>query len=135
MGGNYRKGARFENRVKKHLEQNGWYVMRSAGSHGLADLHAMNPGSIWLIACRTDRARYSALEAHKLWQLARQLAQLGNRVTAHLAYRDPVPPWTLHIDRIKQEVWDPAKDELPPWADFEAYMTGTFPPEEKKHGA
>lgn len=123
MGSNYRKGARFENRVKEHLEQNGWYVMRSAGSHGLADLIAINPGSIWLIACRTEKGRYSALEANKLWYTASQLAQLGNRVSAHLAYRDPIPPWTLHIVRFERQHWLPDEDELPPWH------------EEEKHGA
>ena len=37
---NYSKGASFERRVKKELERLGYYVIRSAGSHGYADLVA-----------------------------------------------------------------------------------------------
>lgn len=36
----YRKGARLEYWVKQKLEKNGYYVVRSAGSHGVADLIA-----------------------------------------------------------------------------------------------
>ena len=35
---NYSKGANFERRVKRYLESCGYYVVRSAGSHGVLDL-------------------------------------------------------------------------------------------------
>lgn len=38
---NYQAGRRFEYRVKKHLEKNGWFVVRSAGSKGAFDLVAI----------------------------------------------------------------------------------------------
>jgi len=39
----YRKGAQFEYRVKSIFEKEGYYVVRSAGSHGIADLVAIHP--------------------------------------------------------------------------------------------
>jgi len=37
----YRKGARFERRVKRYLEERGYFVVRSAGSKGKFDLIAV----------------------------------------------------------------------------------------------
>jgi len=37
----YRKGASLEYKVKAELEKQGFFVIRSAGSHGLADLVAI----------------------------------------------------------------------------------------------
>ena len=37
-----RSGIEQERRVKKHLEAQGWYVIRSAGSHGSFDLVAIH---------------------------------------------------------------------------------------------
>lgn len=39
----YQKGAKEENKLKKYLEKKGYYVMRSAGSKGPADLIAIDP--------------------------------------------------------------------------------------------
>lgn len=38
---NYQSGRNFEHRVKKHLENKGYYVMRSAGSRGQIDIVAI----------------------------------------------------------------------------------------------
>lgn len=38
----YKKGARKEYKIKKQLEGEGWFVVRSAGSKGAADLVAFN---------------------------------------------------------------------------------------------
>lgn len=38
---NYIRGANFERKIKKEYEQNGYYVMRSSGSKGIADLIAI----------------------------------------------------------------------------------------------
>jgi Holliday junction resolvase len=38
----YARGANFERKVKKELETDGWFVVRSAGSKGVADLVAVN---------------------------------------------------------------------------------------------
>lgn len=39
----YRKGAKLEYVVKSKFEKEGYYVVRSAGSHGIADLVAIYP--------------------------------------------------------------------------------------------
>lgn len=46
---NYEKGRAYEYRVKKKLEDEGWTVLRSAGSHGFADLVAIrqHPTTKW----------------------------------------------------------------------------------------
>ena len=45
----YQDGANFERRVRRSLETQGWYVIRSAGSHGLVDLIAFRQGEVWLM--------------------------------------------------------------------------------------
>jgi Holliday junction resolvase len=66
----YVSGANFERAVKAHLESCGWFVVRSAGSHGPVDLvalwHDFTPA---LIQCKTngkvspnDRAALRQLE-------------------------------------------------------------------------
>ena len=37
----YSNGANFERQIKKAFEDSGWWVQRSAGSHGEADLVAL----------------------------------------------------------------------------------------------
>jgi Holliday junction resolvase len=63
---NYSRGANFERRVRKHLEQQGWVVFRSAGSHSPADLIALKAGEVMLVQCQLDgyftRAKKGALQ-------------------------------------------------------------------------
>lgn len=55
MPGQYAKGAHFERQVKDFLEQDGWVVIRSAGSHSVSDLVAIEPGPIVrLIQCKVN---------------------------------------------------------------------------------
>ncbi len=51
----YKKGVRKEYQLKHRLEKLGYFVVRSAGSHGAADLVAINPETkeIHLIQCKT----------------------------------------------------------------------------------
>lgn len=49
---NYARGAEFERRIKRHLETNGYAVIRSAGSHSLIDLIALKPGQTLLVQCK-----------------------------------------------------------------------------------
>jgi len=52
---NYRRGAAFERKVRDHLYEQGFtYVVRSAGSHGLADLVAMRRDMWLLVQCKID---------------------------------------------------------------------------------
>lgn len=50
----YSKGANFERRVKKHFEDDGWYVIRAAGSKGLFDLICFKAGMIFAIQVKLD---------------------------------------------------------------------------------
>ncbi len=45
MTTNYKRGYNFERRVRLFLEDLGFYVIRSAGSHGVADLVAFQRDS------------------------------------------------------------------------------------------
>ena len=52
---NYRRGREFEHRVRRMLEGDGYFTVRSAGSRGLFDLVALQPGTIpMLIQVRID---------------------------------------------------------------------------------
>lgn len=50
----YDGGAGLERAAKKLLEDNGYYVIRSAGSKGMADLAAFKAGEMILVQCKTD---------------------------------------------------------------------------------
>jgi len=49
---NYISGRNFEYKVKKYLEENGYLVFRSAGSHSIADLIAICKTDTLLIQCK-----------------------------------------------------------------------------------
>jgi len=54
----YARGAAFERRVRKELEDDGWFVVRSAGSRGAVDLIALrergNVLRVQLISCKLN---------------------------------------------------------------------------------
>jgi holliday junction resolvase Hjr len=53
--GNRQRGDYLERQVKACLVSHGWWVIRAAGSHGLADLVAMRRGQTPLaISCKLD---------------------------------------------------------------------------------
>jgi len=51
----YKKGRRWEWKVKKQWEREGFLVYRSAGSKGAADLIAIKNGQVWLIQVQVNR--------------------------------------------------------------------------------
>ena len=51
---NARNGRVRENRVKDLLEEDGYFVVRSAGSGGVADLVALKPGQVLLIQVKSE---------------------------------------------------------------------------------
>jgi Holliday junction resolvase len=53
----YHKGRRLEYRVKKLFEKNGYFVIRSSGSHTPVDIVAINKDEIVLIQCCTKKDR------------------------------------------------------------------------------
>lgn len=68
---NGRRGADFERRVAARLVEQGWVVVRAAGSRGACDLIAMRHGSTpLLVQCKLDRHALDVPEWHALWALS-----------------------------------------------------------------
>lgn len=67
----YQSGVRLERRAAAILQVRGWYVVRSAGSHGAADLIALSPedGHVLLVQCKT-----STRPDHAEWNRLREVA-------------------------------------------------------------
>jgi len=65
---NYIKGRKKEWRIRKEYELMGWIVLRTAGSHGFADLIAIDKRNkkILFIQCKPDN--YSAGKVIKLME-------------------------------------------------------------------
>ena len=88
---NYALGATFERRVKKQLEDAGYFVVRSAGSKGQLDLVAFGDGRTLFIQCK--RARLTSGE----WAA---LAALADRLGAIPILADRVGLWILNKPRV-----------------------------------
>ena len=69
----YRKGASFEYRIKNDLEKNGYYVMRSAGSHGIVDLIALKFGEMLLIQAKSNSLILNYQEWNAVVKLSRDV--------------------------------------------------------------
>ena len=78
----YRQGANFERTVKKKLEKENWYVLRSAGSHSIVDLVCFRGGVVRLVQCKID-GYLSPNEREQLLELAAQ-----NGFSAYLVKRE-----------------------------------------------
>jgi hypothetical protein len=59
---NYQNGAAWERKAKQYLEDKGYFVIRSAGSHGIADLAAFGYGKCYLIQVKGPGANISPAE-------------------------------------------------------------------------
>lgn len=84
----YSKGRSFENYVKAKLERDGWWVCRSAGSKGKADLVAIVPAKnyladVMLVQCKSGKKKIAGPEKQELIDLANEL-----NVTAAVAFKD-----------------------------------------------
>jgi len=55
VGSRYRKGHRWELKIKKIWEERGYVVYRSAGSKGAADLIVLKDGKIVLIQVKVNK--------------------------------------------------------------------------------
>nr|MDO8098513.1 hypothetical protein [Candidatus Njordarchaeota archaeon] len=49
----YKRGYAFERRVRSHLEEDGWYVVRQ-GKSAFPDLICLKKGAILFIECKVD---------------------------------------------------------------------------------
>lgn len=68
----YNKGVRAEKRVKASLERKGWFVRRSKGSRGAADLHAFKDGRRLAIQVKSGSASPTRAEIRRLRTFAKQ---------------------------------------------------------------
>jgi Holliday junction resolvase len=73
---NYRAGRDLEYAAAKDLEANGYFVIRAAGSHGLADLIGFKPGEVLVVQCKTD-GKMTARQQADLRCLAAMVPGLG----------------------------------------------------------
>ena len=63
----YLKGYRFEKRVQKFLEGEGWWVKRS-GKSSFPDLICVSGGKVWVVECKwtkPDRKAFQELASLK----------------------------------------------------------------------
>jgi Holliday junction resolvase len=68
---NYARGADFERRTMTDLVENGYRVIRAAGSHGKADIVALKPGQVILVQCKlTGPGGVGPAEWNELFDLA-----------------------------------------------------------------
>ncbi len=102
----YRKGYRFEHRVKKYLEKMGYKVFRLAGSKPI-DLIAVKKGgkSIYYIECKTTK--YTKRTGVKLLTITEGLP--GKAV---VAYRDDNNRIRFYDPRENREINIPLVKEI-----------------------
>lgn len=69
------RGAVFEHKIKRYLEQYGWTVFRSAGSHSCADLIAFKEGNypIWVQCKASSKLNISPKERNAMLEGERYL--------------------------------------------------------------
>jgi Holliday junction resolvase len=60
---NYSKGAGYERKLMKELQEQGYFVVRAAGSHSAADLAAFGNMKAKLIQVKSSRRRIVGLKA------------------------------------------------------------------------
>lgn len=69
----YARGAAFERTIVEHVRGFGWFAVRSAGSHGLVDVLAIDQnGGPHFIQCKTGKAKMSKKEWNALCVLGDQ---------------------------------------------------------------
>lgn len=92
---NYRKGRRFEYRVRDHLESRGWVVLRCSRSRPF-DLVALKEGMILLIECKLNGRACGAQR--------RMQEELASRAGALYVFIDGGPGWRERLDLLLREV-------------------------------
>ena len=86
----YRRGTAFENQVKDDLEDTGYYVVRSAGSQGVADLVALDmlrpAARPVMVQCKLDTGTLSVDAWNRFLDVA-----LHCGAVPVVAVKDPAP--------------------------------------------
>ena len=106
---NKRNGTVRENRVRALLEDDGYFVVRSAGSGGVADLVALKPGQVLLVQVKSETYLGPA-EWNALWFTA--------------ANTRAVPIHAAKLPSSRRVVWHrltgpkTVVTKRPPWAEW-----------------
>jgi Holliday junction resolvase len=109
---NYRRGAAFEREVAARLAEDGYRVLRAAGSHGKADLVALKPRQVVLVQCKlTGPGGVGPAEWNALWELASYvdaLAVIAHKpLRGHIAYLRLIGPKQRPTRRPPAQPWMP----------------------------
>ena len=86
----YSKGRRLEYAARDRLIALGYYVIRSAGSKGLADLVALGPSDTILVQVKKKGSEYDKEKLDKLRRL-----QVQEGVRKELWIRIPYRGWSI----------------------------------------
>ena len=62
---NYSRGAYYERKTKKTLEDEGYVSLRTAGSHGSFDIIAFNGSIVRFIQCKATRNKNPTVKSYK----------------------------------------------------------------------
>lgn len=121
----YQRGSAQERRLKVRLESEGYYVIKSAGSKGAADLVAIKPYQILMIQAKLND-KISVEEWNTLYETARRLRAIpvlcfrGGalwRLTGSRRPRSRLKPWeaftTDSVASPDPVNWEPGADALP----------------------
>jgi len=109
----YKKGYRFEREIFNLFQSSGYYVIRSAGSHGVFDLIAIKNGVCFGIQCKYNN------HLNKREEYAMKLAFKEYGIIPIYAYRKPREPLLLK-DVLHNRIID--VNELPDLPKRYAYV-------------
>ena len=98
-GKSYKKGYRFEREIFNLFSSAGFYVIRSAGSHGTFDLIAIKDGVVFGIQCKYNN------HLNKREEMAMKLAFKQYGIIPLYAFRKPREPLVLK-DVINNRIID-----------------------------
>jgi len=98
-GKSYKKGYRFEREIFNLFSSAGFYVIRSAGSHGTFDLIAIKDGVVFGIQCKYNN------HLNKREEMATKVAFKQYGIIPLYAFRKPREPLVLK-DVINNRIID-----------------------------
>jgi Holliday junction resolvase len=117
---NATRGIYLERRVAEILAKDGWFTIRAAGSHGIADVVAIAPGQVVFIQCKTAGVMRGG-EWNRLYVVAMAmgatpvLAQYASETHRAILFLEITGEHTPRSKSWPHHVWDRAGyPHLPP---------------------
>lgn len=96
---NYERGRSFEYYLKKKLEEEGFLVIRSAGSKGIFDLVAIKEEEVYLIQCKKNKRK--SFYDYKVFQEKVKNVKVGEKIKMVFAF---VFPKEVDYEEVKRKV-------------------------------